>query len=52
MYEKVLKRRDNFILAAINAEDAGMKALWIKRAEEENRRLNLLGNYSIGLLNK
>lgn len=52
MYEKILKRRDNFILAAINAEDSTMKALWIKRAEEENKLLKRFGNYSIGDISK
>lgn len=48
MYEKILKQRDNFILAAIKADDPDMKALWIKRAEEKNAILKLYSNYSVG----
>ena len=38
-YEKLINARDNFITAAIRAEDGFMKALWINRAENISKEL-------------
>lgn len=47
MYEIILKRRDNFITAAINADDPKMKVFWLKLAQNMNSLLRLYSNYSI-----
>lgn len=47
MFGLILQRRDNFILAAINAEDPKMKSLWLKRAESMNNLLNLYSKYEV-----
>lgn len=46
-YEILQNRRDNFISAAIKANCAKMKNLWLFRARVTNFELNILKNCSI-----
>lgn len=41
-YERIMKQRDNFIWAAIRAEDSEMKAIWLNRAEKKNKLLRMI----------
>lgn len=38
-YAKLIKQRDNFILAAMKAEDEKMINLWTERAKEVQKKL-------------
>ncbi len=47
IYEKTVRERDNFIRAAINANDDFMKEFWLHLAETSNMKLIELSEKSV-----
>ena len=52
MYGKIQRQRDNFIYAALNAEDPKMKKLWLYRAEQMEKLLKRYSNYPLSEVRK